>query len=276
MDSYEESNVPFLQDLKDVSIERGLTRETPVSKSKKLLWLTFCAFVLIVSNAFTFYGARVYRHSQLDRVCTAHTSQTWSPVEQDVEIHYNSRRFNASFYKESIYRQPASPEVDAAWEELGTELKGIVLSVDEAKRSGLELDRVMVGEDYGGPGYVAFVEVTHQIHCLNLLRRGLWFNYEYYMSNNIAEFADGESIVKLHIGHCLDTLRQALMCSSDTGLLPFVWVGNPPKQFPDFFREHKCRNFEPILDFAKRREVKALEHMKAVPHKGALILDDFP
>ncbi|OAG37494.1 hypothetical protein AYO21_08348 [Fonsecaea monophora] len=276
MDSYEESNVPFLQDLKDDSIEKGLTRETPVLKSKKLVWLTFCAFVLIVSNAFTFYGARVYRHSQLDRVCTAHTSQSWSPVEQDVEIQYNSRRFNASFYKESIYRQTASPEVDAAWEELGTELKGIVLSVDEAKRSGLELDRVMVGEDYGGPGYVAFVEVTHQIHCLNLLRRGLWFNYEYYMSNNIAEFADGESIVKLHIGHCLDTLRQALMCSSDTGLLPFVWVGNPPKQFPDFFREHKCRNFEPILEFAKRREVKALEHMKAVPHKGALILDDFP
>ncbi|OAP65240.1 hypothetical protein AYL99_01212 [Fonsecaea erecta] len=276
MDSYEESNVPFLQDLKDDSIERAQTREKPVSISKKLVWWTFCALVLVVSNAFTFYGARVYRHSQLDRVCTAHTSQSWSPVEQDVDIHYNSRRFNASFYTESIYRQPASPEVDAAWEELGTELKGIVLSVDEAKKSGLELDRVMVGEDYGGPGYVAFVEVTHQIHCLNLLRRGLWFNYEYYQSHNIGEFADGDRIVKLHIGHCLDTLRQALMCSSDTGLLPFVWVGNPPKQFPDFFREHKCRNFEPILDFAKRREVKALEHMKAVPHKGALILDDFP
>ncbi|EXJ72558.1 uncharacterized protein A1O5_03704 [Cladophialophora psammophila CBS 110553] len=276
MDSYEESNVPFLLDLKDDSTERSIIREKPVWNSKRLLWWTFCAMVLVVSNAFTFYGARVYRHSQLDRVCTAHTSQNWSPVEQDVNIHYSSTRFNASFYKESIYRQAASPEVDAAWEELGTELKGVVLTVDEAKKSGLELDRVMVGEDYGGPGYVAFVEVTHQIHCLNLLRRGLWFNYEYYQSHSIGEFADGDRIVKLHIGHCLDTLRQALMCSSDTGLLPFVWVGNPPKQFPDFFREHKCRNFEPILEFAKRREVKALEHMKAVPHKGALILDDFP
>jgi hypothetical protein len=29
-------------------------------------------------------------------------------------------KFNGSFYKEDIYRQDPSPEVDAAWEALGT------------------------------------------------------------------------------------------------------------------------------------------------------------
>jgi hypothetical protein len=80
----------------------------------------------------------------------------------------------------------------------------------------------------------------------------------------------------LSVGHCLDNLRQNLMCYADTGLLPFLWVGDPPHRHPDFFREHKCRNFDEILDFAKRREVPSLEHVVTSPQEGALILDDYP
>ena len=38
---------------------------------------------------------------------------------EDLDIEYNTIQFNGSFMAENIYRQAASPEVDAAWEALG-------------------------------------------------------------------------------------------------------------------------------------------------------------
>jgi hypothetical protein len=66
------------------------------------------------------------------------------------------------------------------------------------------------------------------------------------------------------------------MCAGDTGLIPFVWVGNPPHPFPDFKREHKCRNFDAIRDFAERKQGLLMKDMNVTPHTGALILEDFP
>lgn len=37
----------------------------------------------------------------------------------EVGIIYNLQEFNSSLLKENIYRQDASPEVDAAWDALG-------------------------------------------------------------------------------------------------------------------------------------------------------------
>lgn len=54
----------------------------------------------------------------LDEVCTRQLTQ-YSPVIPEVGIEYHQEQFNGSFLKENIYRQEASPEVDAAWEALG-------------------------------------------------------------------------------------------------------------------------------------------------------------
>jgi hypothetical protein len=49
-----------------------------------------------------------------------------SPVSNDIDITYRTIRFNASFYKDNIYRRLASPEVDEAWENLGPKCMRIV------------------------------------------------------------------------------------------------------------------------------------------------------
>ena len=83
-------------------------------------------------------------------------------------------------------------------------------------------------------------------------------------------------MLKRHIGHCLDMVRQSLICNADTGLQPFVWVGDPPHPFPDFSREHKCKNFDAIRESARRRQEKSLENMNVLPHNGALIIKEAP
>ena len=44
-----------------------------------------------------------------------------APLLEDVEIEYEMVRFNGSLLHENIFRQSGSPEVDAAWESLGTD-----------------------------------------------------------------------------------------------------------------------------------------------------------
>ena len=48
-----------------------------------------------------------------------------------------------------------------------------------------------------------------------------------------------------HVRHCIDYLRQSLMCHADTNLEPIIEeLGGAT----GFGSEHKCRNFEKIKD----------------------------
>ena len=46
-----------------------------------------------------------------------------SPLRDQIVISYSTAQRNGSWIKETTYRGPASREVDAAWEELGTNCK---------------------------------------------------------------------------------------------------------------------------------------------------------
>lgn len=50
-------------------------------------------------------------------------AQKWSPVQVEVDNSYHMVRFNGSLMKENIFRGPAGPETDAAWESLGVNCK---------------------------------------------------------------------------------------------------------------------------------------------------------
>lgn len=46
-----------------------------------------------------------------------------APVVKEAGVTYSPVRFNGTFMREDVYRQPGSPEVDAAWEALGVDCK---------------------------------------------------------------------------------------------------------------------------------------------------------
>ena len=57
---------------------------------------------------------------------------------------------------------------------------------------------MQINEKYGG-GYPAFVEGLHQLHCLNLLRQALYYNYDYYHSQGKVAFSDPEDVQRWHV-----------------------------------------------------------------------------
>jgi hypothetical protein len=67
-----------------------------------------------------------------------------------------------------------------------------------AARSGLLKSQVQVSPKYGG-GYPANVEGLHHLHCLNLLRQGLYFNYDYYSTKGTGAFSNAPNILRVHV-----------------------------------------------------------------------------
>ncbi|KAB5585655.1 hypothetical protein GE09DRAFT_1071466 [Coniochaeta sp. 2T2.1] len=194
-----------------------------------------------------------HRTKDLDSTCAAYTTH-YSPVLKDTGIKYSAVKFNGTFMKEDVYRQTGSPEVDAAWEALGVDYRAGVIPYDEGLRSGLTSAHVQRSPKYGG-GFLVNVEGLHHLHCLNLLRKSLYFNYPRYKALGHHAFKNDDDILQLHVSHCLDILRQVLMCNADTGVLGQVWYNkDEPQAFPDFKTTHVCKNFDAIREWGEKHQ----------------------
>ncbi|GAB7359607.1 hypothetical protein MBLNU230_g6791t1 [Neophaeotheca triangularis] len=238
---------------------RAWTAPQPRQSSLATSYLAI-AFVTLLCCISAFLGALAGDHwlKNVDNATLIAKTSWPSPVTKDVDIAYNTVRFNGSLMNENVYRQPASPEVDAAWEALGVGYRSLVVPESDAERIGLAKDQVKISDKYGG-GYPANVEGLHHLHCLNLVRQSLYYNYDYYHKRGEGAFTNSDSVVQKHVSHCLDIIRQELMCTIDIGVLGQVWYqpesSETPQAFVDFNTRHTCRNFEDVRRWAEERQM---------------------
>lgn len=254
------SPLPQSEEDAESQLSSSQTHQNLSLRKRRITWvITFLKlFSLSVSSALlgVWLGKILYNQDS-DKFCIAQTSRYNSPVLKDVDLSFQNVQFNGSLFKENIFRGQASPEVDEAWQSLGVDYRVAVVPPDQAKSAGLTPDYVQINEKYGG-GYVANVEGLHHLHCLNLLRQSLYYNYDYYRELGEGAFKNSEYVVRYHVTHCLDILRQQLMCTVDIGMLGQIWWNKThPNAYPDFNTEHKCRNFEAVRKWAE--EHQALE-----------------
>ena len=59
----------------------------------------------------------------------------------------------------------------------------------------------------------------------------------------------------MHLDHCVDMLRQLVMCKADITVMTFSWKEGVPGPWPNFSLEHECRNWESIDMWAKERAI---------------------
>lgn len=186
-----------------------------------------------------------------------------APILDLYDLKLQHHTFNGALRDNtSIWRQPPSPQVDEAWDHISGE-KFQLITVSErdillsAKDPSTAL-RAPTAWGVGDDAYIAQVEVFHQIHCLNELRKEMYRDY-YYPHQSKSE------VHHSHKAHCIHMLLQALMCSSDVGIITHNWVHNErvpaPKTRPmaDFNVEKKCADFDGLLEWTQRRAVKDLK-----------------
>jgi DNA mismatch repair ATPase MutS len=58
-----------------------------------------------------------------------------------------------------------------------------------------------------------------------------------------------------HIDHCVDAIRQSLMCTADVSVLVWRWNKKRQQNMEVGQIAHTCRNFEKIQAWAKERAV---------------------
>ncbi|KAH7890212.1 hypothetical protein F5I97DRAFT_1801771, partial [Phlebopus sp. FC_14] len=182
-------------------------------------------------------------------------------------LEYVQTRFN-NVWDESIYNGDPSPIVDAAWEALYT--RGIMqLPESEAALLPNKTARIPGDEE----NYIFTFGVFHQLHCLNMIRQALhpeYYNAAYYAKKGsrhpLMIHVEGHEGFD-HLGHCIDSLRESLLCSADITPVVWAWDDKQRRTSPRLDVVHVCRDYEKIQEWA-------YAHLIQTPFDSKVHLED--
>lgn len=138
---------------------------------------------------------------------------TWSPIQQFVEYEVKSRDSHGHD-KVQKYDGPPTVDKDRAWDRL---IKPAYFNAtfEDLERAGESLDNVT---QLTGGGYLASIGVYHELHCVRQLR---FYIYKDRYYPNISKTED--RYLRIHLDHCIEALRETIMCSGNTALISFYW-----------------------------------------------------
>ncbi|KAI6089820.1 hypothetical protein F4821DRAFT_230968 [Hypoxylon rubiginosum] len=202
-----------------------------------------------------------------------------SPIVRDIGIHYHTQFINGSFEKKNIYRQKASQEVDDAWLALGTNDGSIVIPLEDAAQYGIQEGQVQRVSEEGG-GYMADIFVFHHLHCLNLMRQTSHWSWDYYRAKAYTDEAMGtafenytsEEQLETHFTHCLDIIRQEIMCTANTGIYG-QWFVKDVGLVMDFSFNRQCKNFDAIREWYANNHVD-MDNTYVRKRPGDVVFDE--
>lgn len=149
-----------------------------------------------------------------------------------------------------LYAGPPTPEIDEAWHDL---IFGRYVHFTDSEIDWMNSDpgipqltplspkmTSIIHTDgyYGGP------DMLHSLHCINGLRKHLDMDYYKDSMDIPAEYR------RMHIDHCIEQLRQAVMCHADMTPVTLKPVRNSEGRvwalLGETERMHTCRNGEEL------------------------------
>ena len=120
------------------------------------------------------------------------------------------------------------PEVGISW-----------INPDEASLLPNATSRIPGTPDH----YIIGLDVFHQLHCLNKIRKAL--SSDYYGADAL-----------MHVSHCMEHLRQAVMCNVDISTVFWTWSEVKKKALADARVTHTCRDFGAVKEWAEGRRIE--------------------
>ncbi|GAD97500.1 hypothetical protein AN7265.2 [Paecilomyces variotii No. 5] len=133
------------------------------------------------------------------------------------------------------------PETDEAWSDL---LRGGIVKISEDELRRLNKTSIPLRD---GSGYIAYLEAIHMLHCVHP---------EHY-----PELQGTDAFAPGHWDHCLEVLRQGIMCNADITVNTYYWK-NPTEIQGNRTGVRKCTDWSRIQEWADERVVdfKSPEH----------------
>ncbi|KAJ5266887.1 hypothetical protein N7478_009695 [Penicillium angulare] len=241
----------------------GLARKLAHSKS----WIYFSIFNAVVLGMNVFLGVATMKNIfSSQKNADLRPTSWWSPILDDIEIPKHTTMLNGTLFalpEVSIAREEPGPENDEAWHKFEKVLTHVVTR-EQIIKLGKDPETVArFNDEYWGLGddaYMVQLDVMHQIHCLNLLRKSAFESYPGYEP----ELDVKDKMWWIHLGHCTDILLQNLQCNANTEVLTLNWVEDRQPPWPDFSVNRKCRNFNALKDWQHENAVDP-EKFDAMP-----------
>ncbi|KAK5996699.1 hypothetical protein PT974_02039 [Cladobotryum mycophilum] len=149
---------------------------------------------------------------------------------------------------------------DEAWHSISMKEGLGWLEVSQEKVDLMDQSSVKFND---GAGYFFGMDVFHQLHCLNYLRKKTILYNHLYPSEG--EIEHQQVPPEFHIPHCIDSIRLSLQRHADVTLVSQRWANNWLEPWAVWTNKHTCRNFDAIRDWALKSTPKIagrLQHPK--------------
>ncbi|KXT08928.1 hypothetical protein AC579_9355 [Pseudocercospora musae] len=166
------------------------------------------------------------------------------------------------------------PEFDQAWSDFLGKGRGglhsnrwfnLRVPKDAAKKAGFQ----SIELDDGSGDLWASTAFFHNLHCIKYLRQAQ-FPEAYPKTWEIMKpLPDGS--ISLHADHCLENLRQAIMCGGDMALYHYYWNASSPtpsKASASSKTPHICVNWEHLISWMRQRSFSLQDGLLKQPAPG--------
>ncbi|KAI2619634.1 hypothetical protein GGR54DRAFT_647786 [Hypoxylon sp. NC1633] len=224
-----ESEIPLLNE--DVL----LRREKQGNVRRWLHWVFHgISFAVIVGLLISLYFV-----SETSRIKSWNMFNYYSPVNEAVAPHpYVHKVFNGSLWYQSPWKGPPTDEVEKAWYSI---MQYGMISVTKE-----DIEKVK-HPDWSAQFPPEAGDYIWQDHYM-----------EYFPKTQDKKQRVPE-MYERHYEHCVDYIRQSLMCQFDTGIIPYNWVLDHQNPTPNANTHHTCVNWEALQDWLGKRAVEVPE-----------------
>ncbi|KAI0475469.1 hypothetical protein GGR56DRAFT_515208 [Xylariaceae sp. FL0804] len=185
-------------------------------------------------------------------------TSSYSPIYDLLDLDAQTKRVNGTLFPPddpSVARQMPGPDADALWSEIEVTRVFPVSGRDLARLGKDAATAVRLEDDVWGEGedrYASVLDMFHQLHCLNSLRKII---YGRYYDQVPGDHEKPKRHHEMHINHCMDILYQSITCSNNLNLITLHWAEGQPGPFPDMSINRQCVNFDKILQWRKENTI---------------------
>ncbi|KAJ6443436.1 alpha 1,3-mannosyltransferase [Purpureocillium lavendulum] len=248
------ASVEYEEDLDALNWKKE-TQKSSLSGGR--LWMAVIVVLALSLALNVALGALLY-----DSVSSMNETTFWDEFILALAISHKLVKFHNSINSDKTrYQGRPNEENNKLWERLYSPDEISRISHEQATRLP---NKTMPEAPYDGSGYLIVLNVFHNLHCLDSVRRAIYYFHDPRWTtgyNPYTRVTDGavDSMLKDlpvnmgidHIDHCIDILRQQIMCSSDT--TPNVFQFSPKDSGIRAFASvlHKCRDFNKIKKWAE-------------------------
>ncbi|KUJ11512.1 uncharacterized protein LY89DRAFT_688748 [Mollisia scopiformis] len=143
------------------------------------------------------------------------------------------------YHTETEYSHKNETYAEELWETIDTNPVAITLSYEYARENDLLEPRPFPWDESKG---LFYINGFHQLHCLKLIKRSL---SEYRLDLP-------QTLERQHISHCLDALRQNVLCAADDTPMPTLHSHATGDN-----QAMQCRSWDKLIEWARDPEKDA-------------------